>query len=267
MKRAVLLALIPALAIALCSARGSAAPPSATGTPTRSDEFNGTQVDPRLWNVYGSNGVTGWGGAGPAHKEFMPSNVRVSGGYLQLTAQADASGGRIDTDKKFSSGYGTYVVRMKFDLSQPVHASYWWLGENGKPWPAQGEVDVVEETAAMQNVFNARTWMPRRSEPMMHCYGGPKVSMNMSGWKVVTTVWHKGSISIKVLDETSGKTTTIMNNTAREAAAKHCIWPFDNKGYKVDQIFAVAKDGFGGGRRGGPVTELVDYWRYYASNS
>jgi hypothetical protein len=109
--------------------------------------------------------------------------------------------------------------------------------------------------------------MPRKDAPSKHCYGGPKTPMNMNGWKVITTEWHKGSISIKVLDEASGKTTQIMNNTARQAAAMHCIWPFDNPGYKVNQIFSAAKDSFGGGRHGGPVTELVDYWRYYASKS
>lgn len=267
MKRAAIIALTPVLALAICGAGSGTASASGAGTPTKSDEFNGTKVNPKLWNVYGSGGTTGWGGSGSAHKEFLASNVKESGGYLQLITQADASGGRIDTHNKWYGGYGTYVVRMKFDLSQPVHASYWWVGNNGKKWPASGEVDVAEESGGMRGIYNSRTWMPRQAEPSKHCYGGPKVPMNMSGWKVITTEWQKASVSVKVLDEATGKTTQIMHNTARQAAAMHCIWPFDKPGYKVDQIFSVAKDSFGGGRRGGAVTQLVDYWRYYASKS
>jgi len=127
-------------------------------TPVWQDEFNqpvGSGPDPSKWVFdLGSNG---WGNkelqdytADRANSEIIDDVAATDGRALVLRALRSSDGrytsARIKTLGKFATGYGLIEARMKLPQGQGIWPAFWMLGDGfGKvPWPACGEIDIVE---------------------------------------------------------------------------------------------------------------------------
>lgn len=124
------------------------------------DEFNqpaGTQPNPAKWGYdLGVGNPPGWGNNELETYTNSPSNVLVvsdpaatDGKALAIRAQAVAGGytsARINTASTFTVTYGRLEARARVPTGVGCWPAFWALGSDfaTDPWPACGEVDVME---------------------------------------------------------------------------------------------------------------------------
>ncbi len=130
-------------------------------TPTFTDEFSGSTLNP----VWGMRGQDYQPDSKRACSKGDPSAVDVSGGALRLSVIKDKSrsdkckavsrkqtkkisyrlNGHVGTDQGFSFRYGVASARVKMQKLQGQHASFWLqpVGEN-QPGSDGHEIDVIE---------------------------------------------------------------------------------------------------------------------------
>jgi len=115
------------------------------------DDFNGTELNRKYWNVE----VNGDGGGNGELQYYSdrPQNVKVENGNLVLTAVRENyrgksfTSGRINSNKKVVFGKGKIEARIKFPKTEKgLWPAFWMMGndynENG--WPKCGETDIIE---------------------------------------------------------------------------------------------------------------------------
>ena len=101
---------------------------------TFGDEFNGSSVDPSLWNI--GDGYSSPGGR---------TNVSVSGGNLHLETDqigADWITGWVST-KNFVHKYGVWVSRYRIAQTNGLNNAFWTATVGGNPWD-DIEIDINE---------------------------------------------------------------------------------------------------------------------------
>lgn len=137
-----------------------------------SDDFNVDGApDPTKWNYDLGQGSNGWGNNEKQNYTNTAANVIVQGGNLKITAKKEASGGaayssaRLKTDDKFKFTYGKIEIRAKLPIGAGTWPAIWMLGSNytTNPWPACGEIDIMEHVGNNQNVILSTLHYPGRS--------------------------------------------------------------------------------------------------------
>jgi len=122
------------------------------------DSFDGPAGDPPapdIWNVIEG---AGWD-RGSQH--YAPENAVLDGnGNLMLRAQktdTGFTGGRVETRRKASFGYGTLIARIKMPSGTGLWPAFWLLGadEDTNPWPGAGEIDVVEVVSDPRTAYSS----------------------------------------------------------------------------------------------------------------
>jgi beta-glucanase (GH16 family) len=135
------------------------ADPAVPGRLVWSDEFNGaagSTPDPAKWvpevgpgvnnelQYYTNNQNARMDGAGDlvvqARRE-VTAGSSCPGGPCQYTS------GRLNTHGKYEFTYGHVEARIKVSTTTGLWPAFWLLGANffqGTPWPASGEVDIME---------------------------------------------------------------------------------------------------------------------------
>ncbi|TDV52116.1 discoidin domain-containing protein [Actinophytocola oryzae] len=155
-----------------------AAPPAPNFTRLAwSDEFNGAanstpdaskwkpEVGPGVNNelqYYTNNNNARMDGAGnlviQARREVTPGSAcppdPLSGG----STTCQYTSGRLNTNGKFDFTYGRVEARIKVSSTQGLWPAFWLLGSNffqGRPWPACGEIDIMEHVGReLNNVYS-----------------------------------------------------------------------------------------------------------------
>lgn len=138
-------------------ARGSVVAPSGPMI-VWCDEFDqapGTGPDPARWSH--DIGASGWGNAELQDYTDTRCNCAVvadpealNGRALAIRALRDAAGAytsaRLHTQGKFSIMHGRIEARLKLPRGQGIWPAFWMLGDGfGRvPWPACGEIDIME---------------------------------------------------------------------------------------------------------------------------
>jgi beta-glucanase (GH16 family) len=146
------------------------------------EDFNGTELDRRLWRDQRRTGPDSGAGNYPwfawnawlegAH--YSPDNVTVADGLLTMKVTDVPSGnvdgypehkrpkstGSINTDGKFSFKYGTMEARIKADACRLCWESFWLHNQGTSPRP---EFDIME---FMQ-------WAGRSPYTVLHGLVGP----------------------------------------------------------------------------------------------
>ncbi len=123
-----------------------------------SDEFNGNSLNTDYWECQTGDGrdygIPGWGNN--ELQWYRSQNVTVADGLLAITAKEESIGGKSYTsgrirtwDKdankaKVSIGMGYVEARLKIPSNIGIWPAFWMLGNNGKTWPACGEIDIEE---------------------------------------------------------------------------------------------------------------------------
>nr|WP_243870294.1 lectin [Streptomyces liangshanensis] len=132
--------------------------PAAAAAVVFNDDFNGpagSGVDGSKWQLetgdnvnnherqYYTSGTNNAAldGAGnlviQARRE-NPNNYQCWYGRCEYTSA------RLNTAGKFSAQYGRVESRIKIPRGQGIWPAFWMLGNGGGGWPAQGEIDVME---------------------------------------------------------------------------------------------------------------------------
>ena len=111
------------------------------------DDFDGpagASPDSDKWAVVEG---TGWDSG---VEDYSWDNAVLDGnGNLMIQARKTESGytsGRVQTKGKEGFEYGTLIARIKMPSGRGLWPSFWLVGadEDSNPWPAAGEIDVVE---------------------------------------------------------------------------------------------------------------------------
>lgn len=108
------------------------------------DEFEGTTLDSTKWND------VIW--YRPPEEVAAPKNYNVSGGFLNIWPQTDASGKfrnrTIDTDGKYYQRFGFFEIRAKLCNGYGTWPAFWLFAHPGNLRP---EIDVMEAYAGGAN--------------------------------------------------------------------------------------------------------------------
>ncbi len=119
-----------------------------------SEEFNYSgRPDSTVWTQ--EVGGNGWGNNElQYYTEGRPENARVEDGHLVIEAIKEPYEGNSYTSARLityqnglSFKYGKMEARMKLPYGQGIWPAFWMLGGaifEGTPWPACGEIDIME---------------------------------------------------------------------------------------------------------------------------
>ncbi|OOV16293.1 family 16 glycosylhydrolase [Flavobacterium sp. LM4] len=224
-----------------------------------SDEFNTDGApDTAKWGYNLGTGDNGWGNNEKQNYTNSATNVIVQGGSLKITAKKESSGGaayssaRLVSDNKFKFTYGKVEIRAKLPIGAGTWPAIWMLGQNyaTKPWPACGEIDIMEHVGNNQNVVLGTLHYPGRFGGSAD--SGSKTIANVSTeFHVYKAVWSPVSIKIYA-DE------TLIHSVANTASL-----PFNSDFFL---ILNVAMGGNLGGNIDPAFTQSsmeIDYVRVY----
>lgn len=169
-----------------------------------SDEFdkNGAP-DSSKW-TYEING-DGGGNNEEQYYTDRPENSTVENGVLKIFTKKEAYKGknytsaRLVTKGKYSTKYGKIEFRAKLPVGKGTWPALWMLGDNidTTPWPACGEIDVMEMVGKAPDVIYGTLHYPGRS-------GGNadgktvKILNSQSEFHIYTAEWTPESIIISV---------------------------------------------------------------------
>jgi beta-glucanase (GH16 family) len=124
--------------------------------------------DPAVWGY--DIGGGGWGNNELEYYTNNPQNVIVDGGLLKIKAikeslsGASYSSARILTKDKFAFTYGKVEARAKLPAGGGTWPAIWMLGSNigSSPWPACGEIDIMEHVGNQLNRIYGTLHYPER---------------------------------------------------------------------------------------------------------
>lgn len=224
-----------------------------------SDEFNTDGApDTAKWNYDLGKGDNGWGNNEKQNYTNAATNVIVQGGSLKITAKKEASGGadyssaRLKTDAKFKFTYGKIEIKAKLPTGAGTWPAIWMLGQNyaTKPWPACGEIDIMEHVGNNQNVILSTLHYPGHSGGGGNT--GSKTIPNVSTeFHVYKAIWSPASV------------TTFVDDVQIHSVPNDGTLPFNSDFFL---ILNVAMGGNLGGNIDAAFTQSsmeVDYVRVY----
>jgi hypothetical protein len=177
-----------------------------------SEEFDVAGApDPAIWNY-------DLGDLGVNNEEQIytndPSNIIVEDDLLKITAIADGLGGytsaRIQTLDNFEFQYGRVEIRAKLPSGGGTWPALWMLGGDllTNPWPAAGEIDIMEHVGNNQDVILGSTHDPNNfagnSRSVTTTLPGASDDFHLYGIE-----WTAGEITFLIDNEPYG---TVENN-------------------------------------------------------
>jgi beta-glucanase (GH16 family)/cyclophilin family peptidyl-prolyl cis-trans isomerase len=142
---------------------GAISPTATVGANTYSlvwsDEFDGTALNAANWTP--ETGGGGWGNNEQQNYTSDSANLRVDSGNLIIQAVKSGSAwtsARIKSQDKRIFRYGKIEFRAKLPTGVGPWPAAWLLGNNissaSTPWPACGEIDVMEWRGGFNGVAN-----------------------------------------------------------------------------------------------------------------
>tara|TARA_R110002074_G_scaffold380318_2_gene558956 strand:- start:226 stop:1065 length:840 start_codon:yes stop_codon:yes gene_type:complete len=238
------------------------------------DEFDvDGALNPSLWTYDLGDGTavglpSGWGNNELQVYTDNSENVEVQNGLLVITARENGSGGytsaRIKTQGLFEQQYGRFEARIRLPQGKGIWPAFWLLGNNcnTNPWPACGEIDIMEYLGDQPTLVFGSVHGPGYS-------GGESISKEYeltndrfdTGFHVFGIEWSPNQINYYVDDVLYQ---TITPETIADETDGQGTWVFDNSFYIIMNI-AV-----GGNLAGSPDANtifpqrmFVDYVRVY----
>jgi beta-glucanase (GH16 family) len=247
-----------------------------------SDEFDGpagTLPDSATWGYDlgdgSAVGLQGWGNQERQSYTDSPANVALDGnGNLLITVrQADGSevcwygpceytSARLLTKDRFEVQYGRLEARIRVPGDFGLWPAFWLLGTNiaTTPWPACGEIDVMEFVGRLPNEITGTIHGPGYS-------GSSNFGATVDLGKPVGDDFH-----VFAIDWSPGRIAWYLDGVKYHEATPADVapnaWPFDQPFFMLLNV-AV------GGHLGGPVRTgrefptpmAVDYIRLYQATT
>ncbi len=115
------------------------------------EQFSGSSLNNSLWQAM----TRAKGYRNNEEQDYLPSQVAVSNGTLQITAHRDASGNwhSGEVNSKWNYTYGEFEVRLALSTTGPgVWPAAWLLGVTDT-WPNGGELDMFENINGDNRVY------------------------------------------------------------------------------------------------------------------
>ena len=273
--------------LALTAANLSCAPsvqvteaPSST-TLVWSDEFNGaagSAVDARIWSHDLGDGckegICGWGNQEKETYTSALDNVALDGqGHLAITARRATtsatcyygpcrySSAKIKTQGKAQAPPGRVEARIKLPEGQGLWPAFWMLGSNFPltPWPASGELDIMENHGSAPNETSSAIHGPGYSGKTPFARGKTLPTGKYSDdFHVFAIEWDTDAVRFFV-------DSTVHYTIPKSDVGRYGAWVFDQP------FFVILNLAVGGLFDGDPLSDailpatmLVDYVRVYA---
>jgi len=222
-----------------------------------SDEFNiDGAPDPTKWGY--DLGGGGWGNNELEYYTNNADNVIVQNGILKITAVKENNSGyaytstRMNTLNKFAFTYGRVDIRAMLPAGLGTWPALWMLGSNEAtvPWPACGEIDMMEQRGSELNKIYATLHYPGHSGANGNG-ATTTISNSSTQFHVYSLDWSPAAVKISV------------DGVVYQTVANSSALPFNHDFFF---IFDLAM----GGNFGGTVdpnftsaTMQVDYIRVY----
>ncbi|MES2649532.1 MAG: family 16 glycosylhydrolase [Bacteroidota bacterium] len=172
-----------------------------------SDEFDiDGAPDASKWGY--DLGAGGWGNVELQHYTNRPENVIISGGTLKIKAikenfsGANYTSARLLSKDKYAFKYGKVEARAKLPAGVGTWPAIWMLGSNINtvPWPACGEIDIMEHLGRDLNKIYGTLHYPGRSGA--NADGSTKIISNATTeFHKYAVEWTAATIKISVDDE------------------------------------------------------------------
>ena len=169
-----------------------------------SDEFNTDGLpDPTKWGY--DLGAGGWGNNEAQYYTSRADNAVVINGNLKITLKKEAYSGsnytsaRLLTKDKFAFTYGRVEARIKLPTGGGTWPAFWMLGSDiaTNPWPACGEIDIMEHLGNDLNRIYGTLHYPGRSGG--NANGGSRVITNAATeFHIYTLDWSATEIKMSV---------------------------------------------------------------------
>lgn len=159
--------------------------------------------DPTKWSY--NLGAGGWGNSELQHYTDRADNAIVQNGVLKIIAKAESFSGsnytsaRLVTENKFEFKYGKIEVKAKLPTGGGTWPAIWALGENyaTNPWPACGEIDIMEHKGNEPNTIHGTLHYPGRSGG--NADSGTTTASNVSSeFHVYKAIWSPTSIKFYI---------------------------------------------------------------------
>ena len=249
-----------------------------------SDEFDGpvgSPIDGTKWSYQTADGckegICGWGNSEKEYYTDAAENIALNGqGQLMIVARRAPAGltcyygacqytsGKITTRDKMLAQPGRVEARIKIPEGQGLWPAFWMLGHNypTMPWPACGELDVMENKGSQPSTTSSAVHGPGYSgqTPFAH-------SQTLASGKFADD-FHTFAVEWDSLHVTFFIDDYVHYVTTRDAVLKY--------GTSIlDQPFFVILNLAVGGHFDGdpqsdailPATMLVDYVRVYKAEA
>jgi hypothetical protein len=169
-----------------------------------SDEFNTDGLpDATKWGY--DLGAGGWGNNEAQYYTSRADNAVVINGNLKITLKKEVYSGsnytsaRLLTKDKFSFKYGKVEARIKLPVGGGTWPAFWMLGSDiaTNPWPACGEIDIMEHLGNDLNRIYGTLHYPGRSGG--NANGGNRVITNATTeFHIYSLEWSAAEIKISV---------------------------------------------------------------------
>jgi beta-glucanase (GH16 family) len=240
-------------------------------TLTWQDEFDGPAgqlPDPARW---GFDVGTGWGNAQLEYDTARPENASLDGaGNLVITARQESwlgqnyTSARINTNGRFSQAGGRFEARMRMPSGQGLWPAFWLLGSDlaTNPWPACGEIDIMEYRGQENTVLHGSLHGPGYSggSALTSAINVPGAPMD-SAFHVYAVDWTSTKITWSVDGATFQELTP--NDLPRGAR-----WVFTHEFFIIlDLAVGGSFVGSPNGSTTFPQRLIVDYVRVYRKSS
>jgi beta-glucanase (GH16 family) len=219
-----------------------------------SDEFNGSTVDTSKWTPLNlPDNVNG------SLEYYRPQNATVTNGYLNITGKQESFGGRSYTSAslssfgKFSFTYGKAVARIQMPVSQGFWPAFWMIGNYSSSWPAQGEIDIMENINGFGYVVATSHWNNNG-----HQSAGGTRNVAITSFHDYELEWTPTDMIYRV-DGVQYADVRTTNSPCFVAPTRYYFY--------VNMAIGGTWPGFPDASTPFPSTMLVDYVRVYQTNS
>lgn len=235
---------------------------------TLSEEFDTDGApDAAIWRFDIGTGENGWGNQELQYYTDRSENAVVQNGVLLITARKESFEGsqytsaRLVTKDLFEQEYGRFEARIRLPYGQGIWPAFWMLGADidENPWPAAGEIDIMEYRGQNPTVLVGTVHGPGYS-------GGESISKEYTlpndrfdtGFHIFGIEWGPEYINFYVDD-------VLYNQITPEDVTGQ--WVF-NKPFYILMNMAVGGTFVGApnDETQFPQTMLVDYVRVYKKN-
>lgn len=216
-----------------------------------SDEFDGNRmIDTSKWFHQTQLPISGsWYNGEIQHYTDRLDNTFLDGGMLNMVAKKETFPDQGHTkeytsarlNSKFAFTYGKVEVRAKLPSGVGTWPAIWMLGKNidedgayydnlglgTTPWPACGEIDIMEHWGHNQNYVQSATHTPSSSGATVN-HGGRTIPTASSDFHVYGLLWTPEKLVFSI--------DSVVHYTYNPLVQDAATWPFNAEQYLLLNI-------------------------------